>query len=62
MAANAGCEGSVTSTATRDIPALSGRPEMTPVDRTRDSPAGSLPETILHAYGDLPPIAASLAE
>ena len=52
----------MTLTVTVEVPALLALPLITPVVLFRDSPAGSLPEAIVHVYGVDPPVAASLTE
>ena len=44
------------------VPAVVGVPEMTPVDATRLSPAGSVPALTVQLYGAVPPLACSVAE
>jgi hypothetical protein len=51
---------SVTWTVKLLVPAVVGVPEITPVAGLRLSPAGRLPTVIAHAYGVLPPAAASV--
>ena len=54
---------SVTLTVKLAVPGgLAGVPEITPVDEFRVSPDGSDPEEMLHVYGPVPPVAASVAE
>jgi len=38
-----------------------GVPVIAPVDAFSDRPAGSVPEVRDHVYGDVPPVAASVA-
>ena len=52
---------SVTCTVKLAVPVAVGVPEMVPVVDASVSPAGKLPERIDHAYGVVPPAAASIA-
>ena len=56
---SAGAWLSVTRTVKLDVPAAVGVPEMTPA-LERERPEGSVPETVDHEYGDVPPVAASV--
>jgi hypothetical protein len=51
---------SVTSIVKLDVPVPVGVPLITPVDATRDSPAGSDPELIDQLYGVMPPVAVNV--
>jgi hypothetical protein len=53
---------SITCTRKPHVPAVVGVPEITPVLAFSDNPAGKLPEYMLHVYGAVPLIAASVAE
>jgi hypothetical protein len=44
-----------------ELPALVGVPVMAPSELS-DSPAGKLPDAMLHAYGAVPPAAESVCE
>jgi hypothetical protein len=50
-----------TPTKKLDVPAVVGVPEITPVLAAIDNPAGKLPCTMLHVYGLVPLVAASVA-
>jgi len=50
---------SSTCTVKLDVPCAVGVPEMTPVVGEIESPDGSVPATMLHAYGVTPPVATS---
>jgi len=52
---------SVTVAVKLNAAALVGKPEMMPVSEASVSPAGSDPDVIVHAYGVVPPFAASVA-
>jgi hypothetical protein len=53
---------SVTCTVNDTVPAVVGVPEIAPVDATKLSPAGKVPELIDQVYGVVPPLACSAAE
>ena len=53
---------SVTCIVNDTDPAVVGVPEITPVDATRLSPAGSAPALTLQVYGVVPPLACSVVE
>ena len=52
---------SFTCTVKLDVPAVVGVPEITPVEAAKVSPTGSDPELIVQVYGDVPPLAPSVA-
>jgi hypothetical protein len=54
----AGEEESLTFAVKVEVAAAVGVPVMTPVDEFSASPAGSVPDEMLQAYGVLPPAAA----
>jgi hypothetical protein len=55
------CE-SATCTTKFAVPGSVGVPDTTPVLPFNDSPAGRLPEVMLHVYGAKPPVAAKIVE
>src|SRR5262245_48531284 len=55
------CAPALTRTVGLETPVAVGVPEITPVLALRASPAGSVPLTIDHVYGGVPPVAASVA-
>ena len=61
VAVVAGLPESVTFTVKFDVPAFVGLPEITPA-LDRDNPVGKVPDEIVHEYGEVPPVAARVAE
>jgi hypothetical protein len=53
---------SATCTTKFAVPGSEGIPDMAPVPAFNDSPAGRLPEVMLHVYGATPPVAAKVVE
>jgi hypothetical protein len=53
---------SVTSTVKLNVPVVVGVPEITPVLVESERPPGKLPELRFHVYGEVPPVAVSVAE
>ena len=53
---------SATCTTKFAVPGSEGVPDMAPVLALNDSPAGRLPEAMLHVYGARPPVAAKIVE
>src|SRR5438128_10670643 len=53
---------SVTLTVNEEVPATVGVLLITPVAAANESPSGSEPELTLQLYGDVPPMACSVAE
>ena len=51
----------VTFTVKLGAPAVVGVPLMTPVDEASERPAGSEPESIVHVYGVVPPVATTVS-
>ena len=43
-------------------PAVMGFPVIIPVEELSERPLGSWPPIVLHVYGDIPPVACSVAE
>lgn len=60
VAVRAGELKSATCTVKSEVPAAVGVPEITPVLLFSEIPAGSPPLVILHLYGFIPPVAASV--
>ena len=57
-----GLPASLTWSVTVLVPAMVGTPEITPVVEFRVRPVGKDPVAIDHVYGDIPPLAVSVAE
>jgi hypothetical protein len=53
---------SLTCTVNEEFPPTVGVPEITPDAAVRLKPAGSTPAVMLHVYGVVPPVAASVVE
>src|SRR5438094_4019515 len=53
---------SITCAANVKLPPSVGMPEMVAVSASKERPAGSPPEVMLHRYGGVPPVAASAFE
>lgn len=62
VAVRAGFPESVALTVKLEVPAAVGVPETAPVDAFKERPDGRVPDETLHAYGVLPPVAATLCE